>query len=280
MPIPSPSLIRFGIFEVDLEARELRKRGIKIKMQDQPFQVLAILLERPAQLVTREQLQTRIWAGDTFVDFDRGLNKAVNRIREALGDLAATPRFIETLPRRGYRFIAPIDGSQARTGQLLLRSSLLPPPNTSFVPNHFALSPDGTRLAFVAADSNGREALWVRDLATAGAQQLTGTEGAKVPFWRPDSRRVGFFARGKLNTIDIAGGAVRTLCDARVAFGGAWHSDDIIVFAGQVTGPLNRVPASGGTPAPVTPLPGEHSSQLHCWRWRISPCARRAIRGY
>src|SRR5215472_5767733 len=111
------SPIRFGCFEVDLRTREIRKRGIKVRLQDQPFEVLAALLERPGQLVTREQLQARIWAGNTFVDFDRGLNKAINRIREALGDAAATPRFIETYSRRGYRFIAPINDVHAASPQ-------------------------------------------------------------------------------------------------------------------------------------------------------------------
>ena len=220
------SRVRFGVFELDLENRELRKRGIRIKIQDQPFQILAALLERPGEIVTREELKARIWPGDTFVDFDLGLNKAVNRIREALNDRAATPRFIETLPRRGYRFIGSVDGhpdAMPFTGvdaRPLLRSSLLPPPNTSFLQNHFAVSPDGARFVFVAVDSNHQEMLWVRSLATAGAQQLNGTQGARAPFWRPDSHHVGFFAEGKLKTIDIAGGPVRTLCDARVPTGG------------------------------------------------------------
>ena len=111
IPLSSTSSqIRFGVFEMDLQTRELRKRGIRIKIQDQPFQVLAALLERPGQIVAREELKARIWPEDTFVDFDLGLNKAVNRIRESLSDSAATPRFIETLPRRGYRFIGSIDG--------------------------------------------------------------------------------------------------------------------------------------------------------------------------
>jgi eukaryotic-like serine/threonine-protein kinase len=262
----SPQLpIRFGSFELDLKTRELRKRGIKIKLQDQPFDVLAVLLERPGQLVTREQLQARIWAGNTFVDFDRGLNKAISRIREALGDFAATPRFIETQSRRGYRFIAPISDLNVETGQQLLRVSLLPPPNTSFLPNHFALTQDGTRLAFVATDPNGKDSLWVRDLSAATAQQLGHTEGARSPFWSPDGRRIGFFASGKLKTVDIAGGAVRVLCDARVGWGGAWNSDDVILSAPQVAGPLYRLAAYGGTPIPATPVPHEQSSQMHCW---------------
>src|SRR6184192_4831015 len=100
-------VVRFGIFEADLQARELRKGGLKIKIHDQPFQVLAALLERPGEIVTREELHQRLWPADTFVDFDHGLNTAVNKLREALGDSAATPRYIETLARRGYRFVGP-----------------------------------------------------------------------------------------------------------------------------------------------------------------------------
>jgi Tol biopolymer transport system component/DNA-binding winged helix-turn-helix (wHTH) protein len=270
---PLPKLpIRFGVFEVDLEARELRKHGIKVKLQQQPFEVLLLLLQSPGLVVTRDTLQKRIWSTDTFVDFDRGLNKAINRIREALGDLAGTPRFIETLPRLGYRFIAPVGEGPSGPGrhgqpvsnQRLVRSSLLPPANTTFLPNHFALSPDGTRLAFIAVDQDGGQGLWVRDLSAAGAQRLNGADGARLPFWSPDSRRIGFFAGGRLNTIDIAAGAVRVLCDARAAMGGAWHSEDAIVFSASVTGPLYRVGVSGGTPVPITPVPGQ-SSQLHCW---------------
>jgi DNA-binding winged helix-turn-helix (wHTH) protein len=101
--------VRFGDFDVDLRSRELRKCGIRVKLQAQPFQVLQILLERPDQVVTREELQKSIWPGETFVDFDQGLNNAVKRLREALGDDAEKPRFIETLSKLGYRFIGSIE---------------------------------------------------------------------------------------------------------------------------------------------------------------------------
>jgi len=97
--------LRFGVFEVDLRAGELTKRGLRIRLQEQPFQVLAMLLEKPGELVTREELREKIW-GQTVVDFDHGLNKAINKIREALGDSAENPRFVETVARRGYRFLA------------------------------------------------------------------------------------------------------------------------------------------------------------------------------
>ena len=110
MPGPSPSTgpIRFSAFEVDVRAGELRKHGIRIKLQDQPFRVLQTLLEHHGEVVTREELQRRIWPSDTFVDFDSGLNNAVKRLREALADSAEQPRYIETLPKRGYRFIASV----------------------------------------------------------------------------------------------------------------------------------------------------------------------------
>ena len=103
-----PRTCRFGVYQLDLHARELYKHGIRMRLQDQPFQVLAILLEKPGEVVTREDLRQRVWGGDTYVDFDHSLNISVNKLREALGDSAASPRFIETLPRRGYRFIAPV----------------------------------------------------------------------------------------------------------------------------------------------------------------------------
>src|SRR6266446_2077711 len=108
MAIPA-ARVRFGVFEVDLRSGELHKHGIKIKLHDQPFQVLAMLLENPGELVTREQLHQKLWAADTFVDFDVGLNSAIKRLRDALGDSAESPRYIETLPRRGYRFIASVE---------------------------------------------------------------------------------------------------------------------------------------------------------------------------
>lgn len=115
MPGPPRTLrkARFGLYEVDFRAGELRKSGRKIRLQDQPLHVLGMLLENPGEVVTREELRQKLWPGDTFVDFDHGLNNAINRLREALNDSADTPRFIETLPRRGYRFVAEVTGETA-----------------------------------------------------------------------------------------------------------------------------------------------------------------------
>jgi TolB-like protein/DNA-binding winged helix-turn-helix (wHTH) protein/Tfp pilus assembly protein PilF len=105
----SPRNVRFGMFEADMEAGELRKHGLRLKLSEQPFQILAMLVARPGEVVSREVLRERLWPSDTFVDFDHGLNNAVMRLREVLGDSSDHPRFIETLPRRGYRFIAPVE---------------------------------------------------------------------------------------------------------------------------------------------------------------------------
>ena len=101
-------MIRFGLFEADLAAGALHKNGLKIKLQGQPFQVLEMLVSRPGEVVTREELQKALWATDTFVEFDQGLNTAIKKLRLALGDSADNPRFIETIPRKGYRFLAPV----------------------------------------------------------------------------------------------------------------------------------------------------------------------------
>jgi eukaryotic-like serine/threonine-protein kinase len=148
----------------------------------------------------------------------------------------------------------------------LMRSSLLPPPNFPFAPYNFAVSPDGTRLAFVTVGPDGKDTLWVRTLSAGGAQQLNGTDGAMFPFWSPDSRRIGFFAEGKLKTVDIIGGAVANLCQAPpVGNGGTWNGDGTIVFAPTIAGSLYRVPASGGVPTPVTRLGHQGSGQTHRW---------------
>lgn len=128
--------LRFAVFEVDLRAGELRKHGVKLRLQEQPFRILAMLLERPGETVTREELRNRLWPAETFVDFDHGLNKAVNRIRDALGDSATNPRFVETVARRGYRFIAdvavvegaPGAGREAPAGEVVRADDAPPSP--------------------------------------------------------------------------------------------------------------------------------------------------------
>src|SRR6202158_2834252 len=107
--------IRFGQFEMDEKTGELRKDGTKIRLQEQPLQILQILLEHPGELVARDELRKRVWPTDTFVDFDHGINNAIKRLREALADLAETPKFVETLARRGYRFIGSLEAKGCGT---------------------------------------------------------------------------------------------------------------------------------------------------------------------
>jgi cholera toxin transcriptional activator len=110
MPDPQPARrYRFGVFEADSSLGELRRKGVRVKLNAQPFQMLLMLLERPGELLTREEISRALWPDGTFVDYEHGVNSAVNRIREALGDTAGNPRFVETLARRGYRFVAPVE---------------------------------------------------------------------------------------------------------------------------------------------------------------------------
>src|SRR5271169_5891716 len=127
VPADKSRVIRFGVFEVDLQEAELRKSGLRIKLQEQPFQILTMLLERPGQTVTREELQRRLWPADTFVDFDHSLNSGIKKLREALGDDSENPRFIETLHRRGYRFIAPVDGQRVPAAERSEQAAPLQP---------------------------------------------------------------------------------------------------------------------------------------------------------
>ncbi|PYX88587.1 MAG: hypothetical protein DMG68_08055 [Acidobacteria bacterium] len=123
---------RFGAFEINLQSGELRKKGMRLRLSGQPFQVLAVLVERPGEVVTREELHSKLWPADTFVDFDHGLNNAVARIREILSDSSETPRYVETIPRRGYRFIAPLaDVSPAAVSQSPAESTVTPVQNAT-----------------------------------------------------------------------------------------------------------------------------------------------------
>jgi cholera toxin transcriptional activator len=138
MPGFTAKIVRFGTFEADLVSGELRKNGMLIRLQEQPFQVLAMLLERPGETVTREELRSRLWPSDTFVDFDHSLNTAVNKLREALGDTASNPRFIQTVARRGYRFLAPVQVGEAEAQPEAIAASV---PESSARPSEVPTPP-------------------------------------------------------------------------------------------------------------------------------------------
>ena len=221
--------ICFGPFEVDRATGELRKQGRRIKLQEQPFQVLAALLEKPGELVTREELRQRIWSDDTFVDFDHSLNKAINKVREVLGDSAANPRFVETLPRRGYRFIAPVEGGQpvaaetpaptkrlrlwitgvvavaiiaATTGWLASRKDtpgtapLKVVPLTTYpdVEVHASFSPDGSEVAFARGRHySSNFDIYIKQIGVDESSQLTDHPAHEFgPAWSPKGTHIAF----------------------------------------------------------------------------------------
>jgi DNA-binding winged helix-turn-helix (wHTH) protein len=149
--IPSEGGLRFDAYQVDLRTGELRKHGRKIRLAGRPFQILALLLERPGELLTRKELQERLWSADTFVDFEHGVNAAIQTLRRALCDSHKNPRFIETLPRRGYRFIATVEGAPAAAA----------PAEQSASPTAAAAS-----AAASVAPSDAARSEWVGQIAT------------------------------------------------------------------------------------------------------------------
>jgi Tol biopolymer transport system component/DNA-binding winged helix-turn-helix (wHTH) protein len=182
-------VLRFGAFELDLRAGELRKQGVRTRLQEQPLQVLLLLLARPGEVVTREELREKLWPADTFVDFEHGLNAAVKRLRDALGDSADSPRFIETLPRRGYRFLLPVDGPARET----------PPSSSTVVPEQAALFVPRWALAAALPLLLAAIALtwWVsrRPAVTSGAllTRLTSDSGLTTdPAVSPDGKLLAY----------------------------------------------------------------------------------------
>lgn len=327
----SARVFRFGVFEVDAATGELRKQGLRIRLQEQPSQLLLMLLDRAGEVISRDEIRRKLWPPDTFVDFDQGLGTALKKLRQTLGDDAETPYYIETIPKQGLRFVAhierispvshgrdtslPVTPSEASAAGItqephiprgvpslrwtvfaavglvllllgwilysrltvldwaggqqssrLVRASILPPSNWFFEHSSFSVSPDGTRLAFVAFGPDGNEELWVRALSAPEAQQINGTDGALLPFWSPDSHRIGFFAAGKLAIVDLESGAVRILCDAPFGrLGGAWSPNGTIVFSPSVAGPLYRVPDNGGAAVPITHIAQPGPGRRDMW---------------
>ena len=228
MESSSSRVVRFGVFEFDRDARELRKRGVKVRIQDQPFRVLEALLERPGSIVTREQLKERLWAEDEFVEFDKSLNTAIQKIRQALDDSATSPRFLETLPRVGYRFVAAVEQPVRTTtsSRLTVRAfavalaafafcavallawfkqdpestpepfTLQPKPLTAYsgAERSPSLSPDGTQVAFEWNGPNKDNFdIYVQVIGAAEPHRVTDDPAPDyIPEWSPDGRHIAF----------------------------------------------------------------------------------------
>ncbi|MGI8961508.1 MAG: winged helix-turn-helix domain-containing protein [Bryobacteraceae bacterium] len=205
--------IRFGIFELDLQTGELRRQGYKVKLQEQPFQVLVMLLERPGEVVTREELQRKLWPVDTFVDFERGLNRAVNKLREALGDDSDSPRFIETLPRRGYRFVAPVETAGTREAETPGRNRLvlIQPDLPRKVGNNVSTAPAPSRqilpwaaagvIAVIAVFGYWKQSRTPKIVADRPFLQFdldVGPDEFSQPAISPDGMRIVFISNGAL----------------------------------------------------------------------------------
>jgi DNA-binding winged helix-turn-helix (wHTH) protein len=294
---------RFGPFELDPATGELRKNGLRVRLQDQPLRILQALLDTPGELVTREELRDRLWPSDTFVDFERSLNAAVAKLRQSLGDSAEQPVYIETVARKGYRFVAPVTAEVgdapaptprrpkfptavgiaaaaftiAAVGWIALR----PTPALEPGPAAFTVTlPDGLQLPAgvfmpqMALSPDGRTlafvafqdgvgSLWLRPIGSEASRRLDGTQAASAPFWSPDSREIGFFAEGKLKKVAAAGGLSWTLSDVQEAFGGTWGRKGFIVFADGTS--LYSVPSDGGVRTRVLPLDESHGEIRQTW---------------
>jgi Tol biopolymer transport system component/DNA-binding winged helix-turn-helix (wHTH) protein len=193
-------VLRFGVFEVNLRAGEVRRQGVKVKLQDQPFHVLAMLLERPGELVTREELRDRIWPAGIYVDYEKSVSKAINKIREALGDSSENPRFIETLPRRGYRFLGPVEGGQPAkpiTPPLLRSPEASKPVESSWSRRHLSWVVMATLALAITVGTS----IWIwgkRPLREPGpsaliAAPLTTYPGRQsFPSFSPDGNQIAF----------------------------------------------------------------------------------------
>ena len=323
--------IRFGPFTLDLESRQLTNAGEEIHLEPKAFELLsALVLERP-KVVSKADLQERLWPG-TFVA-EANLSNLVAEIRAALGDPARAPKFVRTAHGFGYAFcgeaeplIEPTDAvpvpeapksrdglvaelpavsprprssrlpwlvagllgvgliataivTLRRDGGLvsgadLAQFTIAPPENASFggptrggsgTATQLAVSPDGRHIVFVARTGAAYQ-IWLRPVATLEATPIPGTEGGTFPFWSPDSRSIGFFANGKLKTVQIAGGPPIVLADAPTSMGGSWSRDNVILFSpGAPQRGLWRVSSAGGVPTLVTSLDTKTGEDAHRW---------------
>jgi len=297
-------VISFGSFQLDSETGYLEKQGVRVRLPRQPARILKILAQRAGEVVTREELRDELWGNDTFVDFEHGLNAAINKLRQVLGDSAEKPRFIETLPGQGYRFLAavrveapepardltppaiqetpsppkvqrwPLLPACAGLSLGFLAAGLFlgrreppahPPFPATFVisPPHgsvfqhagerqtFAVSPDGSRLAFATIGDDGLSRTWIRPLNNLDSQEAPAARGAQTVFWSPSGDALYFSVDRSLRRITDPGSSYQLISDLprRVPPLGAWISpDQILLSYRQLTA---VVPAGGGRPTEI-----------------------------
>lgn len=307
-PSPIHSRLRlFGPFSFDENSGELSKHGIRVRLQGQPLQILAALLRLRGQTVTREEFQQQLWSSNTFTDFEHGLNAAMNRLRQVLGDSADQPRYIETVPGRGYRFIAAVQDSEAGpvlimpqargsepdvmdsppaperlqqpakrtlwmitagvlvilalgylatvgvpTGSVVptLRFSVAPPQGYAIEPGSsrqiFALSPDGSKLAFSAMNETGVFQAFIRNLDSLEVHAVPNSLGSYHVFWAPDGRSLFLTVQGSLRRYTLEGDSYQVVCDApAIMLTGAVMGSNLLISARTAN---FVVPISGGTP--------------------------------
>ncbi len=309
-----PRRYLFGPFEFDDESGDLRKHGSRVRLQGQPLQILCAVIRRPGAIVSRDELQRELWPAHTFVDFDHGLNAAINRLRQVLGDSADQPRYVETLPGRGYRFIAAVQeipstpilvvsgappGAESESQRAATETSgrakkkvlhlsaaaaavivslagvylaggrgsttsvsqpvqfgILPPDGYALEAGSsrqtFALSPDGTRLAFTAMDASGVFQMFVRDLDGLESRPLPNGKGAYTVFWAPDGKSVFLTITGSLRRSPLTGDSYQVICDSpTTTLMGALLGETLLI-SGRSANFL--VPISGGTPTAIKEL--------------------------
>lgn len=307
-PTPTPVRQRvFGAFSFDEASGELSKHGIRMRLQGQPLQILATLIRQPGKVVSRDEFQQQLWSSSTFVDFEHGLNAAMNRLRQLLGDSADQPRYIETVPGRGYRFIATVQEpagpvlvmTQARAleekvappttltpappksrakwlpwliaagvlasltlGYLVairvwantevptLRFSVTPPNGYAIEPGSsrqtFALSPDGSKLAFSAMNESGIFQAFIRDLDSLDARSVPNSVGSYHVFWAPDGQSLFLTVRGSVRRYPLKGDSYQVICDApAIMLTGEVMGSHVMISARTAS---YEVPVSGGTP--------------------------------
>jgi DNA-binding winged helix-turn-helix (wHTH) protein len=260
-PSSNGRVVRFGPFQADLSARELRRQGNKIRLQEQPFRVLVALLQRPGEVITREELHQALWPDNTHVEFDHGLNTAIRKIRQALDDSADTPRFIETLPRQGYRLLTPVELPPAPTIRTARRRVLFwfaiviattiagavsawvltrgssedpiaqPVPFTTYpgIERSPTFSPDGSQVAFSwNGENQDNFDIYVKVIGSDPPHRLT-THAApdSDPSWSPDGRWIAFLrdigGKGEVLLIPAVGGIERMLTETN---GFVWDPND------------------------------------------------------